>query len=237
MFKIKKFLTVGLYSTLMVGMLSSCGVEEENQPTTKLRIIGGSIPSDGGLIERSTVALVSSSGQVFCTGTLIGSRAVVSAGHCLSGYGGTLYIAFGRNASEFQYISASSYRVHPNYTGSFNKAVPSDIASITLSQSAPSGYSPVSITSQPSSGTVYLAGFGQTASGSSGQLYYKAVSVQGNAGDEFQVSNGACYGDSGGPAYVYNGSTLSVAGATSRGAAGCSGSAIYTSVSYFSSWL
>lgn len=236
MFNLSKISQMGCISALALGLLAGCGAENEGE-TSKLRIIGGTVPSDGGLIESSTVALVSSSGQVFCTGTLIGARSVISAGHCLSGYGGTLYIAFGRNSSEFQYITASSYRVHPNYTGSFNQSVPSDVSSITLSQSAPSGYSPVSIVSQPSSGTVYLAGFGQTASGSSGQLYYKAVSVQANYGDEFQVSNGACYGDSGGPAYVYDGSSLSVAGATSRGASGCSGSAIYSSTYYFRNWF
>ena len=228
---------MGAIAALGLGVLNGCGAEE---PQTKLKIIDGSTPSDNGLIEQSTVALVSSSGQVFCTGTLIDSRAVVSAAHCLENYRGTLYIGFGRNSSEFTYVQASSFSVNPSYNGSFAKAVPADISAITLSQNAPSGYTPVNITSVPSRGsTVYLAGYGQTETGGSGQLFYKAVTVQSQTSDEFVVSNGACYGDSGGPAFVYDSAagTLSVAGATSRGATGCRGTAVYTSVPYFSSWI
>ncbi len=243
MFRNTNYLKVGLTCVLGMG-LASCGQEAETK-NSSLSIIDGTVPSDGGLIERSTVALVSPSGQIFCSGTLIkrsegdtDRRSVVSAAHCVEDYSGTLYIGFGRNSSEMSFVAAANYTAHHNYTGSFGQAVPSDISSITLSKDAPRNYDPVLIASTPSTGsTIYLAGYGQTETGGSGQLFYKGVTVQGNSGDEFSVSNGACYGDSGGPAYVYDGESLSVAGATSRGSTGCVGSAIYTSVNYFSSWL
>ncbi len=220
--------------------LSACGTGEP--ATSESKIINGTLAPDGGVIEQSTVALVSSNGQVFCTGTLIHKNFVVSAGHCLANFGGTLYIGFGRSSSEFQYVKAADYEVSPGYTGSFNKAVPSDISVIELSSAAPAGYKPVGIykgtVAQGSS--LALAGFGQTQSGGSGRLYYTSVGVTSKTSNEITVykgGTGSCYGDSGGPAYVTSGSSLQVIGATSRGQAGCGGSSVYTNVAYHLSWL
>ncbi|WP_141732954.1 S1 family peptidase [Oligoflexus tunisiensis] len=219
--------------------LSACGTGD---PTSETKIINGTLAPDGGAIEQSTVALASSNGQVFCTGTLIHKNFVVSAAHCLANFRGTLYIGFGRSSSEFKFVKATDYEVNPSYTGNFNKNVPADISVIELSAPAPAGYNPVAIykgtVSQGSK--LSLAGFGQTDSGGSGRLYYTSVGVSGQTSNEitvYQGGTGACYGDSGGPAYVSSGSTLQVIGATSRGQQGCRGSSIYTNVAYHLNWL
>jgi secreted trypsin-like serine protease len=222
-----------------VMALSACGTGE---PTSETKIINGTLAPDGGAIEQSTVALASSNGQVFCTGTLIHQRFVVSAAHCLANYGGTVYIGFGRSRSEFKYVRAADYAVNPGYTGSFNKSVPADISVIELSQSAPAGYTPVSIYkgSLPRGSTLTLAGFGQTQAGGNGRLYYTSVGVSSQTNNEITVyenDTGSCYGDSGGPAYVSSGGRLQVIGATSRGQSGCRGSSIYTNVAYHLNWL
>lgn len=218
----------------------SCGQTSEQM--SQGQVIQGSRPSDGGSIERSTVALAGRNGQVFCTGTLIDSNYVVSAGHCLKNFGGQLYIGFGRDRNEFNFVAASSFRVHPQYTGDFSTGLPADISVIRLDSPAPAGYSPVKIFDGAlNPGTeIVLAGFGQTESGSSGRLLYTSVDLESLESDELVVNKagtGACYGDSGGPAYVSIGGTLSLVGATSRGEAGCRGAAVYTRVSYYKSWL
>jgi secreted trypsin-like serine protease len=224
---------------LALMALSACGTGESTSGT---KIINGTLAPKGGAIEQSTVALATSNGQVFCTGTLIHKKFVVSAAHCLADFRGTLYIGFGRSSSEFKFVKAADYEINPGYTGSFSKSVPADISVIELSTSAPDGYQPVSIykgtVSQSSS--LSLAGFGQTQSGGSGRLYYTTVNVSSQTSNEITVykgGTGACYGDSGGPAYVSSGNTLQVIGATSRGQQGCNGSSIYTNVAYHLNWL
>jgi secreted trypsin-like serine protease len=222
-----------------VAALSACGTGE---PTSETKIINGTLAPDGGAIEQSTVALASSNGQVFCTGTLIHKNYVVSAAHCLADYRGTLYIGFGRSSSEFKYVKAADYEVNPAYTGSFNKAVPADISVIELSTAAPAGYNPVSIYkgTLARGSNLALAGFGQTQAGGSGRLYYTSVGVSSQTSSEITVyenGTGSCYGDSGGPAYVSSGSRLQLIGATSRGQSGCTGSSIYTNVAYHLNWL
>jgi secreted trypsin-like serine protease len=219
---------------------TACGTGETT--TSESKIINGTLAPDGGVIEQSTVALASSNGQVFCTGTLIHKNFVVSAAHCLANFRGTLYIGFGRSSSEFKYVKADSFAVNPGYTGSFNKSVPADISVIELSAPAPAGYNPVGIFkgTVARGATLSLAGFGQTDSGGSGRLYYTSVGVTSQTNNEitvYQGGTGSCYGDSGGPAYVSSGSTLQVVGATSRGQAGCTGSSIYTNVAYHLNWL
>jgi secreted trypsin-like serine protease len=224
---------------LALGALLWVGCGDQANESSGLDIINGSTPSDNGLIERSTVALVGSDGQPFCSGTLIAERFVVSAAHCLKNYYNRLYIAFGRDGREFSYVEASDWQIHPSYSGSFYQSVPADISMIALSADAPAGYEPIPVYqgSLRRGDTIYLAGFGQTESGSSGGLLYKGVTVNSADTDEFSVSNGACYGDSGGPAYVFDGASLQVIGATSRGTAGCRGDAVYTNVDYFRSWI
>ena len=228
---------------LSTSIFFSCGENQKASTSdSSLKIYNGTVPSDGGLIESSTVALVSSSQGVFCTGTLIDETHVVSAAHCLANVSGTVYVGFGRNSSEFTYVEASGWAINPNYDPNFRSGTPSDISILRLSEPAPAGYSPVDVYygSLSSGDTLYLAGFGQTERGSSGQLYYRAVSVSNQSSDEITVSQGACYGDSGGPAYYYDGERLLVVGATSRASSAiqrCNGGAIYSSVPYFSNWL
>ncbi len=232
-----------LLPSLLVSLsllATACGRSSDEE--SQVQVIQGSRPSDGGSIERSTVALANSQGQVFCSGTLIDSSYVVSAAHCLQNFGGRLYIGFGQDRNNFEFIEAAAFRVHPNYTGSFSSDVPSDISLIRLAKSAPAGFSPVRIYKGDlgRGNEVYLAGYGQTESGSSGRLLYTSVNLEDFDADELVVNKrgtGACYGDSGGPAYVLIGGTLSVVGATSRGESGCKGASVYTRVDYFENWL
>lgn len=218
--------------------LGGCG-KGHNTNASYPDIINGSTPPDNGLIEKSTVALSGFFGNVFCTGTLIDSQYVVSAAHCLAKHFGPLYVNFGRDGSEFTKVKASEWQAHPDFSGSFNQGEPSDISIIRLEKPAPEGYQPVEIykNSLHKGEELFLAGFGQTESGSQGELLFVDVQVADTTNSEIVVSNGACYGDSGGPAYIREDGRLMLVGATSRGAAGCKGEAVYTNVLFFEAWL
>ena len=235
----------------------ACGSSEGQ---SHLDIVGGSRVTATDPIIFSTVALVQPSGWQFCTGSLIDANHVITASHCLADFtDSTLYIAFGGIARSGYYTrarlrTASHYVVHENFdTAALDQDVasrpPNDIALITLSQSAPSGFLPVSMLKAADNLVVgeplILAGFGLTkaTAGSSGLLRRvdsKLHSIDQVAKEiEFGDSpgKGACMGDSGGPAFVKRGAKIVLVGITSRGSGNCDAGGIYTDVRQFQAWI
>ena len=226
---------------LMLLLQNSCGTETPSQQD----IIDGEAASSSSIYTKSTVALVQG-GQVFCSGTLIDKRFVVTAAHCLENIYGQFQVGFGTSPRNFRYVPSRRHKMHPNYTGLISR-VPADIGMVELIRDAPSGYKPVTIPSTPlrNGDRLTLAGFGQRENGRSGELYYTEVSVfrtyrENGRSHEFSYNsrNGACYGDSGGPAYIKKGSRLEVVGVTSRGTSEqCRGEGIYTDMRYYNSFI
>lgn len=162
-----------LLSTLLA--LGACG--KTHEPTSAPKIVGGDWVFGGDPLAKSTVALVDPNGMVFCSGTLIDTRLVVTAAHCLVEYtAGELNIGFGPNtatasSSAMTQIRASAYVHHESYDAAAMDAkpvvnAPNDIGLVTLADDAPSGFEPVAMLGPQDAfavgATVTLAGFGMT---------------------------------------------------------------------------
>jgi hypothetical protein len=118
-----------------------------------------------------------------------------------------------------------------------------------LSGGIPPGFSPAGIV--PADQVIHpgddflIAGFGHTSTSSSGKtgvLHRTTLEVEkpDYSKTEYsftQKTSGACFGDSGGPAYREIGGAWLLAGVTSRGSQNCVGFSVYTRVEKHGDWL
>ncbi|NRA68300.1 MAG: trypsin-like serine protease [Pseudobacteriovorax sp.] len=217
-----------------IAFVTGCGSVDES--TSSLDIINGVQAEEGGRIESSTVA-IGAEGRFFCSGTLANDNTVITAAHCLQGReDGTVQIGFSRGG-QITWEPTTSHAVHPRWNILFGNRF--DIAVITMSGVAPEGYNPVKIyQGELNRGDeLILAGFGQRENEQAGTLYYtdNPVQISRLSRNEIRYNfsdtqTGACFGDSGGPAYVDVDGELQVIGATSRGARNCRGFGVYINV-------
>ena len=172
-----------------------------------------------------------SAGQLSgCTGTLIGKRTVLTAGHCVgsSGY-------FKVNGQK--YYSQRIYR-HPSYGGGNRN----DVAVMVLKQDV-QGVAPTPIATQaPTDGmAITLVGFGKTGEYKSdygtkrfttNTIYRVYTSIF-----SFKGSKNICNGDSGGPTYAMYGGQEVVIGVHSTKSGWCGNGGNDMRVDKYVSWI
>jgi hypothetical protein len=207
------------------------------------RIVGGSLVPSGSY--PWTAALLNSSLQQGCGGSLVAPKWVVTAAHCTANWASFVRVGSVDRSSGGQVVRVIRRINHPNYGRG------SDIALLEL-ETPVTGIAPVQMASaDPAAGSATrLLGWGSTVpQGNGGSQFLKqldtsilarsscATAVTGDLCISGTSSATACYGDSGGPALV-NGALV---GATSRAGGNdpnCGPTnAVYTSVAYFRSWI
>lgn len=254
--------------TGLLGSLIACSPAKQNSVqlgADSTSIIGG-VPVDAkDTIAKSTVALVASvvtqddqEGQFICTGSLLTSNVVLTAGHCVPEVGAeykevALYVIFNTDLNNMQRGDIRlvvDYVIHSEYgkTGEQGEDA-HDLALVKFSGAMAPGYQLAKFLDDETLLTagkkVTLAGYGLIETDgvntkSDNKLRKVDVEIVEDFGkheillDQTQ-GKGACHGDSGGPAFLEVNGTQYVWGVTSRGAGkdgkdDCSLVSVYTKV-------
>ena len=217
----------------------SVSVQQAKGSAIPNRIVGGEAVTlaqkNGALILKSTVALMTTddSGDIqsFCSGTLIASDLVLTAGHCAKAFSASeIKVFFGatlpRTIQDEGLVQVAESLINPDFQRELSRY--NDVALLKLQKSAPRGFEPVSIL-DPSyvlteGAEILLAGYGVVHDNPDDvrTLVLNLVRVHVSEVDEADKivvtdqnsGHGACAGDSGGPSYLESESGLLVFGDT-----------------------
>lgn len=168
------------------------------------------------------VGLLTAAGEPSCTATLVGSRTLLTAAHCLSDEEKPPYTLLSPITIELGGTShaAASATIHPSYSG---WSLAGDVGVVRLAQPVP-GIAPALVaTNAPVQGeAIVIVGFGcsQTGPGSSQTFGVKRkgeTTIEAVGASELAYPLGAalpslCEGDSGGPSFATRGGVEQLVG-------------------------
>lgn len=176
-----------------------------------LNITQGQLVKPESVMLKTTVKIKFRS-NIYCTGTLVGPRQVITAAHCLKDETPT-EVRFGRepDANAELIVPVKWWIIHPDYDRIF------DIGIVLLNEDVPSdfGYARIAKPKTLAAGmTVYYAGYGSTSEENktyTNSLAWTATKIESISAERRSFSTvidgkGSCYGDSGGPGYVMDAS-------------------------------
>lgn len=223
---------VGLFLAIGCG---GTAAEMEWSSTTD-PIVGGEVYT--GL---PAVGMITRSGSMHCTGTLIEKRKVLTAAHCVDGFSAsTLKFAIGPSMGKIEKsIAVSATKFHPNWN---KQALINDVGYLTLAEDAP--LEPIQVNRLMDQSWIgkklFFVGYGvDNGTSQSGAGTKRSVWIPLNKVDPTLITynekgKSPCNGDSGGPAfYVDADGSYFVTGITSYGDWGCNGMGASTRVDAF----
>lgn len=226
----------------------ACVTEAVDTTTADQAIVGGQTASPAEF--PTVVALESSPGNWFCTGTLIDKDWVLTAAHCVAGEtAASVKIRFDdaniNDTTGGRVVAVAEIHGNPGFN---DNAWDNDIALIKLAESVTDRVAtPVHRTAIAAATSVTEVGYGDADNNGGGAGLLRKLTTPtvdcamandpGISGANLLCFNAAtghasCYGDSGGPAFVTVNGTFEVAGVTSGGTGNtCTqGWDLYTSV-------
>ena len=207
---------------------------------------GGPAPVIGGTMahnDAAVVALAMKGGTVYCSGTLVSPRVVVTAAHCVHGVDPPAHVYFGTDpGADGLFVPVSMAIAHPDYGPKGHLA---DIGLVILAR--PVTIRPIPLPDRDLAhpaltGTIRLLGFGDTAPADPeevvGVKFGREVTLGGVESYFLRYGVGACTGDSGGPTLARDpDGTERLVGVISRGDAACVVNGYSTRVDLYRDWV
>ena|SRR2546422_4344034 len=251
----EKLVTTILSLAVAASICAGCGGSTAPSPTSPTTtsapgvsacgVIGGSASLSVAIVHGTTCSTANSSVVLVnmrdkdnlatgsCSGTVIASRAVLTAAHCLVEDTAAVRIFTGTGTE----IPATSFRAFPLYSGNDPSSL--DVGIVIASQDL--NRTPIRLlVSRSAQGgeTAVIAGWGKDELGN-GTILRAATTTISNVGTAFlqtqfsSTGSGVCQGDSGGPLLLSESGVWAIAGVTSavtQSGSCTAGTNFYTSV-------
>lgn len=219
------------------------------QPTASM--VNGAIVRRPNELSRSVVALVMAGGrgQSLCSGTILDEQTILTAAHCVDHNPHELIIVFGpdvKTSRPDMRRPADAALQHPAWR---RGQLAGDVALVRFQGGLPAGFGPVTLAGPrfpvPPYGELWMIGYGISnpeRQGGAGTLRQTRAKILGlSRPDQLVVDerlSGACFGDSGGPAFtVESDRVVQVGLAHSVMNETCDMASLYTGIMLYADWI